>query len=70
MASAAYAVVGCNVDVRVEVEVLDELAVVTSRVITHKAVKLLGYFEFVEYSTYDSALGSPSIVSKEVAEGD
>jgi hypothetical protein len=38
MASAAYAVVGCNVNVRVEVKVLNKLAVVASRVITHKVV--------------------------------
>ena len=70
MVSAAYAVVGCNVDVRVEVKVLDKLAVVAGRVITHKAVKLSGYFKLVEYSAYNSALGSPNMVSKEVAEGD
>jgi hypothetical protein len=70
MASTAYAVVCCDVNVRVQVKARDKLAVVTARVIAHKAVELSGYFVLVEHSTYDSPLGGPSIVSKKVAEGD
>jgi hypothetical protein len=70
MASTAYAVVRRDVDVRVQVKARDKLAVVTARVIAHKAVELSGYFVLVKHSTYDSPLGGPSIVSKKVAEGD
>jgi hypothetical protein len=70
MASTAYAVVRCNVNVRVQVKARDKLAVVTARVIAHKAVELSGYFVLIKHSAYDSPLGGPSIVSKKVAEGD
>jgi hypothetical protein len=68
--STAYAVVRCNVDVRVQVKALDKLSVVVSRVIAHKAVELSGYFILIEHSAYDSPLSSPSMISVEVAEGD
>jgi hypothetical protein len=64
-----YVVVCHDVDVRVQVEALDELAVVARRVIAYKAVKLLGDFILIKDSAYDSPLGGLSMVSKKVAEG-
>jgi hypothetical protein len=64
-----YVVVCHDVDVRVQVEALDELAVVARRVIAYKAVKLLGDFILIKDSVYDSPLGGLSMVSKKVAEG-
>jgi hypothetical protein len=70
IASTAYAVVRCDVNVRVQVKAYDKLAVVTAYVIAYKAVELSGYFVLIKHSAYDSPLGGPSIVSKKVAEGD
>jgi hypothetical protein len=50
-------------------QALDELSVVVCHLIAHKAVELLEYFILIEHSAYDSPLGSPSIVSVEVMEG-
>jgi hypothetical protein len=69
MASTAYAVVCCDVDVRVQVEACNKLAVITARVIAHKAVELLGNFILIKHSAHDSPLSGPSMVSKKVAEG-
>jgi hypothetical protein len=69
MAGTANAVVRRDVDVVVQVEATDELSVVVCHIIAHKAVELLGYFTLIEHSAYDSPLGSPSMVSVEVMEG-
>jgi hypothetical protein len=70
MAGTAYAVVHQDVDVGVQVEALEELSVVVCCDIAHKAVELSGYFILIKHSMYDSPLGSPSMVSAEVMEGD
>jgi hypothetical protein len=69
MASTAFAVIYHDVDFGVQVEALNKLSVVVCCIIAHKAVELLGCFILIEYSTCDSPLGSPSMVSVEVAEG-
>jgi hypothetical protein len=69
MAGTAYAVVRRDVDVRVQVEALDELAVIAHCVIAYKAVELSGDFILIKDSAHDSPLGGPSMVSKKVAEG-
>jgi hypothetical protein len=54
----------------VEVKVADKLAVVTGRVIAYKAMEFLRYSKLIKHSAYNSPLGSTSIVSIEVVEGD
>jgi hypothetical protein len=70
MACAAQAVVGRNVYVWMEVQPVNELAVVRARVITHKAVELAGDFVVIEDVAYDSRLSSTSVVSIEIFERD
>jgi hypothetical protein len=70
MACAAQAVVGCDVYVWMEVQPVDELAVVRARVITYKAVKLARDFVVVKDFAYDSRLSSTSVVSIEIFERD
>jgi hypothetical protein len=69
MASAVYAVVCHDVDVRIQVEALNELADVAHHIIAYKAVELLGDFILIKDSAYDSPLDGPSMASKKVAEG-
>jgi hypothetical protein len=69
MASAAYVVVCHDVNVKMQIETLDELAVVAHHIIAYKAVKLLGDFILIKDSAYDSSLDGPSMASKKVAEG-
>jgi hypothetical protein len=63
MARTAYAVIGGDINVWVEVEALDKLAVVTRRVIAHKAVKFRGDIVAIDSVEYDLRLGSSSMVS-------
>jgi hypothetical protein len=63
MASAAYALARIDVDVWVEIEALDKLAIVTGRIISHIAVELSGNVVVIKYSAYDSPLGRASMVS-------
>jgi hypothetical protein len=67
MASATYAVVCHDIDVRMQVEALNELAIVAHHIIAYKAVKLLGDFILIKDSAYDSPLDGPSMASKKVA---
>ena len=70
MACTAYAVVGRDVNVRMKIEALDKLAIVARRVITHKAVEFRSDRISIECGAYDRALGSSSMVSVQVFEGD
>jgi hypothetical protein len=70
MACAAQAVVGRDMYVWMEVQPVDELAVIRARVITYKAVELVGDFVVVEDVAYNSRLSSTSVVSIEIFKRD
>ena len=63
IARTAYAVIRGDVNVWVEVKALNKLAVVTRRVIAHKAVKFRGDIVAIDSVEYELRLGSSSMVS-------
>jgi hypothetical protein len=67
MASAAYAIVGSEVDVGVAVQAADELRTVVAGVVAHKTVQFLWEIILAECINDDRSLRSASMVAKKVA---
>lgn len=69
MAGAAYTVVGLERDVGMAVQALNELGIITCRVITNKAVEFWRDLEGIKYRGNNDCLRSTRMVAVEVPKG-
>jgi hypothetical protein len=59
----AYAVIWAEVDMEMEIQAVNKLAVIAGRVVAYVAVELVSNFVVIEDVTDDRRLGGPSMVS-------
>jgi hypothetical protein len=61
--SAAYTIVCSIIDIRMKIEALNKLAVITRCIISNKAMELPGNIVEIKYSVYNLTLGRACMVS-------
>jgi hypothetical protein len=61
--SAAYTIVCSIIDIRMKIEALNKLAVITRCIISNKAMELPGNIVEIKYSVYNLTLGRARMVS-------